>query len=159
MKFADQEKLNEVLNVYKGMDFPFKTSEFVIGNILDIPVAIVDKIWRYHILPMATPRAILGIPMWASEKSGYRPESWEKQHMRSGKSEHVFRGKGAIDWTCKDFAKNKDAFLAAIIKYTKYTRIAIYDSFIHCDYKAQDGKRYIYSSTPSSEWDIIRVIN
>ena len=159
MKFADQEKLNEVLSVYKGMRFPFETSEFVIGNILDVPVEICTKIWLYHILPMVTVRAIMDIPMWPSEKSSYRPKSWEIQHMRSGNSEHTFRGKGATDWTCKDFAENKDQFLKLIIGHTKYTRIAVYDSFIHCDYKAQDGKRYIFDSTPSSEWTIKRVIN
>lgn len=159
MKFADQEKLNDILNVYKGMDFPFKTQEFVIGNALDIPVDVCTKLWLYHIMPMVTPRVIMDIPMWASEKSGYRPESWEKQHMRSGKSEHVFRGKGAVDWTCKDFGSNKDQFLKSIIKYTKYTRMAVYDSFIHCDYKAKDGKRYIYESSPSSDWELIKSIN
>lgn len=141
-----------IMNIY------FKISELVItGKTISLDVA--DKLMRYHIIPMNAVRAHLGRPVWASQKSGYRPLYWEKAKGRNGKSEHCFNGKGAVDWTCSG---DIDELLAAIIEFTDYTRIAVYyqnhQRFIHCDYKAIDGKRYIYSSTPSSRWTLIRTI-
>lgn len=144
------------------MRINFKISEFNISG-EDIPEHIADAILEHHIQPMQVVRNELGYSMTASLKSGYRSPKWEKSRKRNGQSQHCFLrkdgGKGAVDWTCFDFQKNKNEFIEAIIKHTNYTRIAIYNSFIHCDYKpTASGKREVYSSTPSSAWTLTKVI-
>lgn len=146
--------------------FP-KMSKLVVGNV-DIPQIVADKIYEFHIQPMNIVRYYLGSPIWASEESCFRPYLWEIARGRSGNSQHCFgqkkdnsidkEAKGAADWTCDNFAESKDKLLELIIKHTSYTRIAVYDTFIHCDYKAIDGKRYIYSSTPSSKWTLKKIL-
>jgi len=140
------------------MKINFKLSEFVISED-KIPLSVGDKILKYHIEPMNTVRDIIQIPIYPSQNSGYRTVEWEISHGRSGNSQHTFKGKGAVDWTCKDFKKNKDDFLNLIIEYTDYTRIAIYNSFIHCDYKkTSTGKREVFKSDSSSKWTFIKHI-
>ena len=81
---------------------------------------------------------------------------------RSGKSQHTYidewiNGSGAVDWTCKNFKANKKQFLELIIKHTTYTRIAVYNTFIHCDYKdTNSGKREVYYSDSKSNWEFYR---
>tara|TARA_R110000851_G_scaffold314588_1_gene476689 strand:+ start:2034 stop:2456 length:423 start_codon:yes stop_codon:yes gene_type:complete len=134
------------------MKINFVPSEFNIsGNA--IPEDIADKIVKWHISYIQDVRNELGYSVYPSQKSGYRPKSWELSHGRSGNSQHTFTGKGAVDWTCKDFNTNKNDLLESIIKNTKYTRIAIYNSFIHCDYKETNlNKRELYESTADSKW-------
>jgi len=137
----------------------FNISDFNISG-EPIPEDITDKILKWHIIPMQRVRNVLGFAIWASQKSGYRSLSWEKSRGRTGNSQHVFRGKGACDWTCRNFADNKDKLLEAIIKETDYTRIAIYNSFIHCDYKETDSNsRELYKSDAKSSWVLDRIIN
>lgn len=139
------------------MKIAFKLKEFIITKAKTISLEIADKLYHYHIIPMIIVRNKLGVPIWASDFSGYRPKWYELKKKRSGKSQHVFNGKGAVDWTCKDFSKNKEKFLKLIIKHTNYTRIAIYETFIHCDYKQTDsGKRELYKSNSSSKWEFIK---
>tara|TARA_B100001146_G_C16178955_1_gene433732 strand:+ start:456 stop:917 length:462 start_codon:yes stop_codon:yes gene_type:complete len=136
--------------------------KYCIG-VADVPQKILNKLVEHHLNPMDVVRSALGIAIWASEESGFRPYNWEIAKGRSGTSQHTFGQKksgliydkelGAIDWTCSNFADNKERFLQAIIDHTKYTRMAVYNSFIHCDYKATDnGKRTVYDSTPNSIW-------
>lgn len=130
----------------------FKISEFNISG-KPIPQDIADKILEHHILPMQSVRDELDYSMTASENSGYRSKEWELSKKRSGTSQHCFIEKGAVDWTCEDFADNKDEFLKAIIKHTPYTRMAIYSGFIHCDYKAvPNGRRQVFNSDAKSNW-------
>lgn len=138
------------------MNVPFTTEELCIEYGEDIPQHIATKLWKYHIIPMLVVRAILDSAITASQNSGYRPKMWELRQGRSGNSEHVFNGKGAVDWTCKK--ELLPELLRLIIQYTDYTRIAVYDTFIHCDYKAEDGNRYIFDSTPKSEWTLRETI-
>ena len=136
----------------------FTISEFNISG-KSIPETIADKILKHHIIPMQEVRDLFGKPIWASEKSGYRSTYWERSKGRSGNSQHTFKGKGAVDWTCSDFRVNKKEFLSLIISNTKYTRIAVYNSFIHCDYKeTSSGKRELYKSNSNSKWTLERVI-
>jgi hypothetical protein len=124
---------------------PFGFEEFLITQSKTITVEIANKLMWYHILPMVKVRELLGLAIWASQFSGYRPKWWEFKKNRSGNSQHVFEGLGAVDWTCRFFKYNRDKFLKLIIDNTNYTRMAIYDGFIHCDYKATpSGKREIY---------------
>lgn len=145
------------------MKLNFKISEFNIsGNA--IPERIADAILIFHIAPMQVVRDILGFAIWPSLKSGYRPVSWERSHKRSGSSQHCFLdihgGKGAVDWTCSEFSKNKQLLLSEIIKNTDYTRIAVYNTFIHCDYKkTNSGKRETYTSDSKSNWKLDKIIN
>lgn len=140
------------------MKLNFKISEFNISG-EDIPEDIADKILKWHILPAQRVRNILDIPMWASQKSGYRSLKWEKSKGRSGNSQHVFKDKGAVDWTCYRFSENKDKFLKYLIEETDYTRLAVYNSFIHCDYKnTSTGRRELYTSTPDSVWTLDKFI-
>lgn len=120
---------------------------------------IADKILKYHIVPLQRVRDALNIPIWASKKSGYRSYKWEKRQGRSGNSQHTFKGKGATDITCQNFKENQDILLQSVLELTDYTRIAIYDTFIHCDYKeTESGNRELYSSTPDSKWKLIQNI-
>jgi hypothetical protein len=94
----------------------------------------------------------LGLPIWPSANSAYRPLSWEKEKGRSGNSQHVFRGNGATDWTCKDFDDNKFELLKHLINETEYTRFAIYDTFIHCDYAGLD--RWVYDQNWVKQYEV-----
>ena len=140
------------------MKLNFNISEFNISGD-PIPEDVADKILHKHILPMQPVRDELGVPMFPSLKSSYRSEKWEHEHERSGESQHVFDGDGATDWTCKDFKEHKQQLFDLIIEYTEYTRIAIYETFIHCDYKkTSSGKRQIFKSNSKSKWKLIQEI-
>lgn len=157
------------------MKINFSISEFNISGEA-IPEKIADKILRWHIQPMQTVRKQLNkliegdVKLFPSLKSGFRPYSWEIKNKRSGKSQHTFGQKrtgiiyaselGAVDWTCTNFIKNKTQLLKLIIKHTEYKRIAIYNTFIHCDYKdTPTGKREVYKSTASSSWTRVSVLD
>lgn len=139
----------------------FKMHEFIITG-ENVPISVADKIIHAHMLPMNAVREEMGVAVFPSLNSGYRPRRWELKNGRSGNSQHCFGEKedgyfdpmalGAVDWTCKDFAQNKDKLLKAIIKHTGYTRIAVYSTFIHCDFKARDGRRYLFDSDSASNW-------
>ena len=121
----------------------FKLSEFNISG-QAIPEDVADKIYLYHIIPGNRVRDKLGLPMWPSENSGYRPRWWELHRGRSSDSQHVFKAKGAVDWNCKDFHQNHWLLLKFLIEETEYTRFAIYPTFIHCDYAIQ-GERWVFN--------------
>lgn len=141
------------------MDINFKISEFNISG-KNIPEDVADKILKYHISPMIEVRNEMNVPIWASQKSGYRSVSWEKSRGRSGNSQHTFKGKGATDWTCEDFSNLKYDLLKSIITNTSYTRIAIYNTFIHCDYKnTNSGERELFKSDSSSRWELVATGN
>ena len=124
-----------------------KISDFNISG-ESIPQTVADKIYLYHAIPLNVVREeLIEIDVRVSQRSGYRPTWWEKQAGRDGTSEHCFRGNGAVDITCDDFSENKEQLVEALIKYTNYQRIAVYNTFIHCDYKPNgDGKRWIFDS-------------
>jgi hypothetical protein len=152
------------------MEVYFSISELCItGDTVPLPVA--DKLLKYHIIPMNAVREALGVPVHCRTSeglcSGYRPFAWEIENGRSGRSQHTFgegedgsfdvHAKGAIDWRCQDFSANKDTLLDLIIEHTNYTRIAVYESFIHCDYKPTvGGKRQLFTSTASSKWTFVK---
>lgn len=143
------------------MNLHFTISEFNISG-EHIPEEVADKILEHHIVPMVVVREQMGEAVWPSLKSGYRPFWWEKKYGRSGKSQHCFGeqesgefdpgAKGAVDWTADDL----DRLEELIMELTPYTRIARYKNFIHCDYKAQDGKRYYFKSGDDSKWQFIK---
>lgn len=150
------------------MKLNFNLSELNISG-EPIPEKVADKMLHWHILPMQLVRNEINIKITASLKSGYRSPEWEKSKNRNGKSQHCFGQTlagtnrrdelGAVDWTCEDFAKNKNKFLESIIKNTPYRRIAIYETFIHCDYKpTPSGLVEIYKSDQYSKWELIRCI-
>lgn len=130
----------------------FTIDEFCIED-KPIPVSVADKLLKYHILPMQLVRDVMQIPIWASKKSGYRSEEYEKSKGRSGNSQHCFKGKGAVDWTtATDFIPE---LIENIMKYTNYTRVTYYpnNNFIHCDFKPIEGKRqYFECASPTSKW-------
>lgn len=140
------------------MKLYFEFKELVIDG-SSIPVDVAQKLLTYHMIPVSVVREKLGTSMTASQKSGYRPYEWEIARGRSGNSQHTFKGKGAIDWTCKNFRGNKQNLLELLVQYTDYTRFAVYNNFIHCDYKTTStGKREIYTSTPASVWTLKKTI-
>lgn len=129
----------------------FKVSDFNISG-QPIPEDVADKILLFHIIPMNRVRENMGIPIWPSQKSGYRPIAWEKSKGREGNSQHTYKGKGATDWTCHDFANNKDVLIENIVSLTEYTRICLYDTFVHCDYASITRK--FYKNTPKG-WELV----
>lgn len=137
--------------------------EFVISKSKLIELEVADKLYQFHIIPMQKVREELGVWVTASDNSGYRPTWWERLKNRSGKSQHTYKdewenGSGAVDWTCKNFKVNRDRFLNLIIKHTDYTRICVYDTFIHCDYKdTPDNKRQLFRYD-GEKWEFIKNI-
>ncbi|NAS32838.1 hypothetical protein GTQ40_17805 [Flavobacteriaceae bacterium R38] len=147
----------------------FVLSDFNIAQ-TPVPVHVGDMILKYHINPGELVREEIGYAMWPSERSSWRPRVWEIARGRSGNSQHCYgekpdgtfdlEAKGATDWTCRNFLVNKDDFLEAIINFTQYTRIAVYNTFIHCDYKVTNsGRRELYSSDSNSNWVLKRVLD
>lgn len=123
----------------------------------EIPENVADKMLKWHIFPMSIVREDLGIKIWASKKSGWRPFWWERKNGRNGDSQHVFKleSKGAVDWTCENFKKNKYRLLNSMINNTEYKRFCIYETFIHADYKdTHNGKRLLfeYESNDDGKW-------
>ena len=141
------------------MKINFTISEFNISG-QDIPEDVADKILKWHIIPMQRVRDKFKNAIWPSLESGYRSEKWEKKRGRSGNSQHTFKGKGAVDWTCQNFKNNKNKLLDFIIEETDYTRIAVYNSFIHCDYKATNSmRRELYSLNKSNKWILNKILD
>lgn len=122
-----------------------------------IPLHVANKLLKYHIWPMQDIRKMLNKPIWASQSSGYRPRQYEIDRGRSGNSQHVFSGKGAVDWTCEDV----DDLVELLLEHSRYSRICWYPNnrFIHCDYKNEDKGRYYYNcKSPTSKWKLIHKI-
>lgn len=135
-----------------------KVSDFNISG-EPIPEDICDKIVTFHILPLQSVRNHVQFELKVSDNSGYRSVAWEISKGRSGNSQHTFKDKGAVDLTCDDFDNNKNKLLNALIEFSNYTRIAMYNSFIHCDYKeTASGKREFYNSNSASEWDFVKYV-
>lgn len=133
------------------MENYFKVSEFCISD-EPVPLDIADKILKFHIVPLNKVREDLGFAIWPSQRSGYRPVWWEKKKGREGNSQHTFKGNGAVDLTCKDFADNKWLLLDALIRLTDYTRLAIYPTFIHVDYGSME--RWVYDENWVKQYEV-----
>lgn len=133
------------------MEHPYSIKNFNISG-EDIPQDVADKIIKYHMYPVWD--IAIEMKAYPSENSSYRSVKWEKSKGRSGNSQHTFKGKGATDWTCEDFQNNKDKLLNKLINNTEYIRFAIYNSFIHCDYKdTHDGKRLLFENKSNVGWE------
>lgn len=142
---------------------PFSIDEFCIVGADQTPQHIKEKIWRYHISPVINVRHKIDLPLTASEKSCYRPFKWEIERGRSGLSQHTFgEGQddeenhlGACDWTFhnqKDITlDNINSLFRLLMKETKYTRLCVYPTFIHCDYKMRNGTRQVFEC-PDNKW-------
>jgi len=122
----------------------FSISDFNISG-EPIPEMVADKILRFHIEPLNMVSMNLPFEIIISQNSGYRSVKWEKSKGRLGNSQHCFKGNGAVDLTCKDFDNDFNSLLDALIHYTDYTRFAIYDNFIHCDYAFTPGNRWVFN--------------
>lgn len=137
-----------------------------------IPPVIADAILNYHVVPLSRTQEETPFDVYPSfdtpkQPSGWRPWIWEKARGRSGGSQHTFGQrevkillhKGACDITCDDFKNNKDALLEALIEHTDYLRFAVYDTFIHADYKdTHNGKRLLFTSGSDSKWEFIKFV-
>lgn len=108
------------------------------------PDKVKTKVLACHIPPLTHLQDILGISLYVSVKSGYRSKEWEMRHGRSGRSQHTFSYLGAVDLTFEDFNGQKDKVISALSRHTNYTRVAIYDSFLHLDYKNPQSERWVY---------------
>lgn len=129
----------------------FSLEEFIIDECPRIAVSVADKIWRNHIVPLQIIRDLFGKPIIISERSGYRKPDYEQRKGRSGGSEHTFKGLGAVDITTHTL-EDLDVLEELIIAHSPYTRVCRYNTFIHCDYKAQDGYKYLFTSGSDSKW-------
>lgn len=143
----------------------FLPSDFIISS-NDIPVIIVDRIFTYHLIPLNMVQDNVPFEVKVSQDSCYRPYIWEIARGRNGRSEHTFgqrkysilNSKGACDITCEDFRTNKYALLDALIKNTDYVRFAVYNSFIHADYKdLYNGRKRLFENT-NSGWKFKKFI-
>lgn len=115
-----------------------------------IPPGVVDKIVEHHLIDLWKVEEKVPFELFVSQNSGYRPKWYEKEMGRLGNSQHTFAGKGAVDLSCQDFTNNKERLLTALVTYTKYTRIADYGTFFHCDFKNKE--RWLYNS----EWKRVK---
>lgn len=133
-------------------------SELIIDADAPVPIRVQDALVKYHIFPVNAIREVLGVPVWASANSGYRPESYERKKGRipgkNGRSEwstHTFKrterdpyGKGAVDWKTQ---ANKMFRLGGLLdNMSSYTRIFFYPDklFFHCDYAFSDRGRRLF---------------
>lgn len=96
------------------------------------------------------------IKLYVSLKSSWRPVWWEKLKKRSGYSSHTYNFMGATDITCDDFKNNWPTLLEYLIKETSYTRLAVYNGFIHGDYKNDYHDSYVYNSSWVRQYKIER---
>lgn len=122
----------------------FGIQEFLIDPDMrngSVPTHVANKIIHHH-LPILNPtRAQLGSALIISQNSGYRSVEWEKSKGRDGSSQHTFKGKGAVDLTCKQSALHH---LGDLLAESDYARVAWYpdSKFYHCDFKDYElGKR------------------
>lgn len=110
-----------------------------------------------HMEPLIKTEEYIGsFCLYVSLKSSWRPNWWEKQKGRSGFSEHTYNFMGATDITCDDFENNKEELLLALIKCTNYTRFAIYNGFIHADYKNDYNDTWVYNSKWVRQYQVFR---
>jgi len=117
-----------------------------------LPDKVETKVLVCHIRPLTALQDILGFDLHVSIKSSYRSKEWEKSHGRSGYSQHTYEYLGAVDLTFDDFNNKKDEVIEALSLNTEYTRVAIYNSFLHIDYKNSQSERWLYDSS----WKRIR---
>ena len=139
------------------MSLNFSIYEFCIDKNHPLTIGVADKILKNFILPLQLVRDRLGIPVYVSQSSGYRPVEWEINHGRSGNSQHTFIGDGAADITCED----NNQLLAALIQHSPFSRITQYKgkNFIHVDYKFKEsGIKHIYESDNFNNWTLIAQI-
>jgi len=137
-----------------------KVSDFNISG-KPIPESVVDRILEHHLLPIQRVIDYTCLKIYPSLKSGYRSYEWEIAHGRSGTSQHSYiaDGKGATDITCDDFEDNVDTLLEGLISYTTYTRFAVYNGFIHADYKkTTNNQRQLFKSGADSKWKFVKII-
>lgn len=128
----------------------FLLKEFIITGD-SVPVDVAQKILDNFIIPLSPVREALGIPIYISKRSGYRPDWWEWMHGRSGTSEHTFKGMGAADLTCDAM----DLLILDLKIMTGFTRICYYPHhrFVHVDYKpVGQGKRAYYEANSKGKW-------
>lgn len=147
----------------------FTISDFCIST-KHIPKVIADRILEFHLRPLQSVQdnCIDDLDVFVSLNSCWRPYSWEISHGRNGESQHTFgqrlngvilEEKGACDITCSDFANKKDALLEALINDTNYIRFAVYNGFIHADYKdTNDGKRILFDVV-DNKWKFKKFID
>lgn len=134
------------------MNIHFSMSEFLINPSEGLPIAVADKILKFHIPELNLMRIKLGDAIYISGNSGYRSVAWEKKQGRSGNSQHTFIGKGAVDITCDS---DKFQELVKLAKQSNYKRIAIYPDkkFIHLDFNADVQQVFINTE---KGWDLIQ---
>ena len=156
IKFLVKAKNSLKISYFKGMLelFPpnyFHIKEFLIEPNKAVPLDIMEKIVRYHLIPLNPIRHELGLPIAISQNSGYRSKAWEIKHKRSGNSEHTFQDMGAVDLTCA----NMNALFQLLKNESPYRRICIYKekNFIHCDYKGNEKKIFINTENGWANYD------
>ncbi len=123
-----------------------------------MPEDVKEKVFKYHIIPLT--RVMKSEEVLIKVNSGWRPLEWELSHGRDGKSQHTFINSfGAVDITFLNFEEQKYKMLNHILKHTNYSRIALYATFMHCDYKVTiPGDRRVYTSDNQSNWTLKKVI-
>lgn len=138
-----------------------------------IPNHVANMIYTYHQYPLNRINECTSLDVFPSfdtpgQPSAWRPRWWEKQRGRSGSSQHCFgeqedgtfdieNGKGACDITCDDFQKNKWDLVKALLDYSTYTRLAVYNTFVHADYKHKGSGTQIFESGSDSKWKFLEV--
>lgn len=120
-----------------------------------LPDKVKTKILVCHMTPLDALEGVLGFSLGVSIKSGYRSPEWERKHGRSGRSQHTYGHLGAVDLTFDNFNDRKDEVIEALSLNTYYTRIAIYNSFLHIDYKNPQSERWLYDY----KWKRLRRLN
>jgi len=96
-------------------------------------------------------REKLGSPIIVSKRSGYRPAMYELSKGRSGRSEHCFKGLGAVDLTCNP---NKLQYLFELLRESAFTRVCMYTNnhFIHADLKDVPAKQ-AFLCIKNNKWE------
>lgn len=147
-KFLEELKTLAKQTEITGGKIWFTLAEFIITG-TDVPITVADKIFKNFIIPLSIIREKMGIPIYCSNRSGYRPKWWEWLNGRKGTSEHTFEGKGATDLTCE----NMKLLLHYLKNNSPFTRICYYPhhNFVHVDYKEENRRRY-WEADENGKW-------
>lgn len=134
------------------MSNDFTISEFLIDKSEQLTYQVADKILLNHVSIIQPIRDIMQCPIWPSENSGYRSIQWEKLHGRSGNSQHCFRESGATDYTCELSRLNE---LFELLKASRYMRVCLYPTFIHCDHFGFTKRAFTCTGKNSNGWVLV----
>lgn len=142
-----------------------KVSDFCITDEA-IPQDIADKILTNFIMPINNFTQALGINVFVSKKSGWRPIPYEFSKNRSGRSEHTFsKDRGATGLGAADIITEHRSDMSLLgfwlLSQSPFRRITYYRNkgFYHVDYASKDNRLFFEDWVSVNKAEFIKAIN